>query len=628
MRDFRVLTGLLLAGLLWAAPLPAGAQAFDCSLDAALPCALQLEDLRVQKAPRSFRFQARVSQAKLPLGNGELDVTVQIMRGDQVLCTEDFADVLVRASVINLEVGQTLSCPLDEVLAENRESLGLRLCLGGGCLSTVALPSSMYALKATYAARAMTAVRAVTATRANYGQRATADGALVGRGRIGAGFFDFYSGGHADTQPLYPTAAEYAPYVDSGFLAWAPARDVAAKRVHIALWDHDLQSANWLEQIVLAAKHTRAVGGLHVQANAILSAALTAKADASLAAVSTRGPAELHGPTTVKGHARLLHSDLTSSHPLTLGDGDDTTTVNGTLEGTGQVTVHGASTLGDQANDTITVRGSLQVAGDLVATAGAQVAQLAGVTATGPLRVSASLLTITGHARMRSGLSLATATGPALVFDAHPGGGGRIQYGGTELAVIDTAGDLVGGTLNAEIPAHAPDLPGMHALTVDGVDIVTSEADFDLNGEGSSAAEWIGRGGFWRASGHAPCSFGMGQAEWTGEIDVSLGIDPSDAAYHDEPMNNPQLWKIPSGQTHVSATIRGPTIVAAVQVTGLELGWGFTFTPSWGPGAPASGESYQRYSKINVRAWRASAGNAVPETECTIEWTLERSWGL
>ena len=114
----------LAALAVWLA-LPAGASAQEILCDGAgsVPCGFQLQDVQLQKVPAVFKFQARVSQAKLPIGEGEFaKITVRLLRGNTPLCEEELNGVQVRGSVLNLEIGRHMSCEIDEVIADTGAS--------------------------------------------------------------------------------------------------------------------------------------------------------------------------------------------------------------------------------------------------------------------------------------------------------------------------------------------------------------------------------------------------------------------------------------------------------------------------------------------------------------------------
>ena len=169
---------------------PAGAQV-PCGADA--PCTYGIRDQVLQPVPTTFRFQARLSQAKLPVGDRDISrVVVRLKRGPTVLCMEEIPEGTVERSVLDLVLGNDISCDLDRVLAENHE-LVLQVCLGGpdNCLRPVVLATAPYAIKASHAGQAQQAQRADVATEAHWAHRVTADRDTALHGSIGTGYFAF-----------------------------------------------------------------------------------------------------------------------------------------------------------------------------------------------------------------------------------------------------------------------------------------------------------------------------------------------------------------------------------------------------------------------------------------------------
>ena len=204
-----------------------------CTGDPSFPCGVHLDQVGISRVPTLLKFQARVSQAKLPVGDGEFKtVYVKITDGAEVHCVEEFTDVQVRASVLNLNIGQNISCQLDEIIAE-KANLKFELCLGSAssCLKPVDLSTTPYAIAANFASLAQKAHVANKAAVASYAYRVTADRDLFIRQKLGTGYFDFYfytpweapSGLYTETcQPDDENCAEgqYSDFHDGGFVQW------------------------------------------------------------------------------------------------------------------------------------------------------------------------------------------------------------------------------------------------------------------------------------------------------------------------------------------------------------------------------------------------------------------------
>src|SRR5687768_2032632 len=98
------------------------AQAQLCT-EAACPPNFTIAARPLQKVPSVFKFQSRVSQAKIPLGDARLSlVKVRVKRANgELMCTETLTNVMVRDSVLNVELGRAMNCVLDEVIAQNND---------------------------------------------------------------------------------------------------------------------------------------------------------------------------------------------------------------------------------------------------------------------------------------------------------------------------------------------------------------------------------------------------------------------------------------------------------------------------------------------------------------------------
>jgi len=241
---------VLLAATLIAVPV--AAQEISCDNTSEYPCGYQLRNIELQKVPPIFKFQSRVSQAKLPIGEGLFQtVLVKVLRGTKVLCVEEFKSVQVVNSVLNLEIGQNMSCEIDSVIAENTD-LAFQICLGGpeSCLKPIELAATPYAVKASYATIAQQAHNANTAGQAHYAHRLTADRDLFLRKKLGTGYFDFYTHAVKAATGLY-TEEEYQEFEDGGFIQWTPVRNRDAKTVVVSAKDQDTDKLGFLDKIMI-----------------------------------------------------------------------------------------------------------------------------------------------------------------------------------------------------------------------------------------------------------------------------------------------------------------------------------------------------------------------------------------
>ncbi|MFT5433135.1 MAG: hypothetical protein ACI9OJ_003840 [Myxococcota bacterium] len=239
---------LLLAGLGVCAP--ASAQQLQCSSSDTFPCGIALDDLGIQKVPAVFKFQARVSQAKLPIGEGKFgEVVVRLLEGDQIVCLEEFQEVEVRDSVLNLEIGRNMSCELDEKIARG-SALAFQVCLGSAnsCLKPIELATVPYAVKASFSQLAQSAHDADEAAVAHYAFRAAADRDLNLNDTLSTGYFDFHS-------------------IDSknGYLMWTPIADATVHNLTITGKNGASDTAVSLDTLSLGSATTIATGDLFVE---------------------------------------------------------------------------------------------------------------------------------------------------------------------------------------------------------------------------------------------------------------------------------------------------------------------------------------------------------------------------
>ena len=281
-RTVRLLGALLTLALLGARPAlaqtPCGAE---------LPCTFGIAGQRIEAVPATFRFQARLSQAKLPVGDREVArVVVRLKRGFEVLCMEEFSEVRIEDSVLDLVLGNEISCDLDRVLTENHE-LALQVCLGGtdNCLRPMVLGTSPYAVKASHAAQAQRAQRADVATEANWVHRISADRDLLLHKRLNTGWFDFSTPPSAPR--LFPGNG-FLEYENGGFLQWTPLQE-RDPTLHISAKDHKADTPVPLSKLVLVAQRTQTTGPVEVESGG----------------VHVRGVSDVVGTTVVRGQLKV-----------------------------------------------------------------------------------------------------------------------------------------------------------------------------------------------------------------------------------------------------------------------------------------------------------------------------------
>ncbi len=356
----------------------ARAQSVACNGVGAFPCGNQIGTAQIQPVPQLLQLQARVSEATLPIAAGVFNkLIVELKHGDELLCSEEFHDVRITNSTINLEIGRNMNCDLAETVATN-EDLALQICIGGTdkCLRPIDLGTVPYALKSTYALLAQQAHEADLAGQAYYAHRAAADRNLELSKELGTGYFDFST---PDSAPeLYPNPADFAPFAHGGFITWTPEHETAPT-LHIAARDAVRDTPVPLDKLLLEANSTETLGRLVVKANGL----------------QVTGASSIDGATTVIG---MLSVNAPANGDPSGLDVQGPGRFTGTLDVGGPMTVDsgGLHVTGDSDID-----GSLSVTGAL--TSGPLTVQTGGANITGDL-------TLTGDADIGGNLTASTAS--------------------------------------------------------------------------------------------------------------------------------------------------------------------------------------------------------------------------
>ncbi len=435
-----------------AGPALAQGPGITCDSTSDWPCSFQMEAVELQKVPGVFRFQSRVSQAKLPLGEAQFaTVVVKVLRGTDVLCMEEFERVTVRDSVLNLEIGRNMSCELDAVIAESSD-LSFQICLGGSanCLRPLTLGTTPYSVKASYARQAQKAHNANVAGQAHYAHRLTADRDLFLRKELATGYFDFYTHAAGEVSEIY-NAGEYAEHENGGWLQWTPVADPNAMSVHIAGKDQATDSVRELNKLVVAAHNTVTKGDLTVEERG----------------AHVTGDSDITGDTWVKGLV-LLGND-----PANLAGWADGTThgIDGELQVTESTTVDsgGIHVTGDSdvVGDT-TVTGLLQLGHNPGALHGMTHGIDGALQVTDAVTVDAGGVHVTGASDVDGTLmvsdTLSVTSGGAQVTGASEVDGTLVV---TENLAVTAGGAHVTGGLT---------LDGLSSLTTDGSNLHVNEA--------------------------------------------------------------------------------------------------------------------------------------------------------
>ncbi len=404
MNRLRCLPAALLLGTVAIAGLaasPASAAEVKCTAaGVTFPCGYQIEDVQLQKVPNVFKFQARVAQSKLPVGDGEIQtVYADVLSNNTVICSEQFKNVQVKDSVLNLSIGANMTCDLGEVVAENTD-LTFRICLGSQstCLKPVQLGSTPYAIKSTYANLAQNAHQANQAAVANYAYRVTADTDLFLRKTLGIGYFDFSTPTQTQATALYSTPALFGKYVDSAFLQWTPVRNTAQRLLHIAGRAYG-GAVEFLDELVIAAKQVRVRGALTITGEGLpaggralhvpsgiarvdgtleVGSTLSVPAGtATIATLNTTGATTLGGALTANGESTFTQNARFGTVAQTNPSATPKVTFNMPVVFNGAVSLSGAVTITDPnvvyystapaVNKLLDLGGALNVTGTLTA---------------------------------------------------------------------------------------------------------------------------------------------------------------------------------------------------------------------------------------------------------------------
>lgn len=235
----------------------------------------------IQKAPTYLKFQAQITQAKLPVGDVTFNqVLVNIRAGDNTLCTETLPNVVVREGVLNLEIGRDLrKCQLEQYLAQYSD-LSFQVCLNSAenCLKPVAMSSVPFAIKATFAQSAELAKSSQRAVVADYAQRLTAERNPFNPAELGKGYFDFATPPSAN---VLSKPGDDPRYAAGGYMLWAPTA-TSAPMLNIA------------SKSVEADAPPGPLAGVLVHANEVR----VRGAEAIEAGLDVAGTSMLHGLTT------------------------------------------------------------------------------------------------------------------------------------------------------------------------------------------------------------------------------------------------------------------------------------------------------------------------------------------
>jgi hypothetical protein len=268
--------------------------------------------LGMQKAPGYFKFQAQVSQGKLPIGDARFSkVWVSLLNGATPIATEEIPGVVVRDGVLNLEIGQTSAAKFEQAVGTFPQ-LQVQICIEQttNCLKPVPIASVPYAIKSTYAYNARYAANASHATECNYTHRAAAEAnSWTGSDGTGTGYFDFETpAGIAANKPI--AGLTIAPKTNrAGFIQWRSASAVAGdpEEVHLCAQETDPANVNNvlrkpLTSLIVHAESAVFTGAVTVGGKATITggAAITGETfEVGTAGVSGGTITNIYGPVNV-----------------------------------------------------------------------------------------------------------------------------------------------------------------------------------------------------------------------------------------------------------------------------------------------------------------------------------------
>lgn len=414
------------------------AQEVPCAgSEAGFPCGFEVRDLALTQTPRLFQLQSRLAQAKLPVGKTTFStVYVNLLAGTQLVCQEKMSNVTVEDSVLNLTIGQNMSCNLDQAIAQY-SGLAFQVCLdsANNCLKPIELATTPYAVKTEFASLVQEAPRANVTMQANYAQRAAASRDMLLRKKVALGYFDFYT--HPTDSPaesigLY-SAEVYGDYADGGFVQWTPLSGKQSDRnLHIVGKDDATDKLVFLDELVAVAAQSRMKGD-----------AIVWSPDGGSGLVVTGVGATITGDSDIDGNADVtgkvesvlpldIHGDAEVQGKLEVLDGLDV--LIGGLKATGDSTVTGKVVVDGNLADTgglqcgmdydsgglLTV-GSLHVVGGASAGLFAEVPDLVAGSLAVDAMTTVGSLEVTGDAAVAGDLAVTGALEVAgdITFDEH-----------------------------------------------------------------------------------------------------------------------------------------------------------------------------------------------------------------
>jgi len=306
MRKKSILNKLiLLISMLASMQLAAGDVVFNLA-----DTTFKLENSTIQKGPSFFKLHAKVSQAKMPVDDGDMKIMLSFhdtVTGGEQLCTEhlrqrnsegELVDAIrVKNGLLNVEFGRSAECTggktLEDVIVEKPE-LFIQININNGDAPEyepieprIQFGTVPYAVKSNFSVHANDALVCETSAQSAYTHRAAADADLyfANGGVMKNGYFDF----------------ETVEGFTGGYFAWAPVSgDDNANSIHICRDPRTtLGGSTQLKNLTLDSELTTMTGNNYVERN------LTVKENTNI-----YGELEVSGNATMDSNLEVTQTAL------------------------------------------------------------------------------------------------------------------------------------------------------------------------------------------------------------------------------------------------------------------------------------------------------------------------------
>jgi len=296
----------------------AGTNPVSCVVgEQSMPCTFGITDPpAIQYTQGAIKFQARISQAKMPVPEGELlQVTVNLVDSKNAIkCSQNYGNIKVLNSILNVDFVPA-DCILDDMVASNPD-LAFQLVIGGAPLKAIPLGTVPYALKSNFTVHAQEAHQADVAGQAHYAHRITADRSTFVTNQVGTGYFDFYT--HPTCSQSNPTPGcgggtvysdgDYAGFSGDGYIQWTPVEGNPAA-LHVCskdLADHIVP----LDVLYLESETTNANGALNIVGQTTAKGRLTVKNTAAAVDLMCEGESSFALMVSANGGVTINEANL------------------------------------------------------------------------------------------------------------------------------------------------------------------------------------------------------------------------------------------------------------------------------------------------------------------------------